>query len=145
GAHARRSDRQYGEVRRQLSLRRRAGLFSLLIEGSGTESPGFLPGAFVFCGSIFFSNSSPSTLRHEIDRLRALATVIGFGVEGNGLAFIQRAETRTRHRGYVHEHVAASVVGRDEPVALFAVEKLHGAGDRHDLHSFNLTSLSRAP
>src|ERR1700682_1453135 len=54
-----------------------------------------------------------SALRREIDRLRSLAAIVVFDFERKALAFVQCAEPRARHRGNVHEHVAASVVGGD--------------------------------
>src|ERR1700681_4827620 len=81
-----------------------------------------------------------SALR-EVDRFRSFAAIVVLDIERNFLAFAQCAETRARHRRNVHEHVAASAVGRDKSKTLVAIEELHGAG-QHGLNPFSLSTLA---
>lgn len=43
-------------------------------------------------------------------------------VEAELLALIQRAEARTLHRRYVHEHILRAVIRLDEPESFLGVE-----------------------
>ena len=68
---------------------------------------------------------------NEIDRFRTLAFFVGFDVEADALSLDQRFQPRTFNGGNMNEHVAGTVIGFDEAVAAFAVEKLDRTGHCH--------------
>ena len=61
---------------------------------------------------------------HQIDRLGALALLVRFDLEGDALSFGQILQSGPLHRGDVHEHIAAAVIGLDEAIAPFSIEEL---------------------
>src|SRR4051812_32960785 len=67
---------------------------------------------------------SRSARNHQIDRLRALALLVGLDLEGDALSFSEVLESRALYRGDVDEHVAPAIIGLDEAVAALAVEEL---------------------
>src|SRR5437867_13208452 len=64
---------------------------------------------------------------HDVLRRRAFLGLHDF--ELHALAFGQRLEPFTPHRGVMHEAVLAAVLGRDEAEAPGLVQPLHGTGD----------------
>src|SRR5580658_5293785 len=91
----------------------------------------------------------------QVDRLRTLALFIRLDVETDMLPLRQRFQSCAFDGGDVNKHIAATVVGLNEPVAALAVEKLnctahchratplpavlrpapHGAAARLDIHT----------
>jgi hypothetical protein len=74
-----------------------------------------------------------SALRFELqlDRLGALASLVGLGFERDPHALVQQANARTLDGRDVNEHIVAAIVGRDEAVPLLGIEKLHDASLAH--------------
>src|SRR6266567_2214979 len=82
-----------------------------------------------FAAGIFLRN-------HQIDRLGALALLVRFDLERDTLTFGQILQSRPFHRGDVHEHIAAAVVGLDEAIATFSVEELDRPSHGHRENSY---------
>src|SRR5262245_9594147 len=64
--------------------------------------------------------------RFQIDRLGTAS--IGFGVEANALAFVERPPSSALDGGDVHEHILATAFRRDESKALRGVEEFDRSG-----------------
>jgi hypothetical protein len=61
----------------------------------------------------------------DIDRLRAFARSIWFGIEGNLLTFTQRLDAGSLKRGDMDEDVLGSIRWRDETEPLVDVKEFH--------------------
>jgi len=67
----------------------------------------------------------------QVDRLRALAAAIRFGVEAYLLVFRQSGQSGSLHGGNVNEDVRAALVRLDESEALVGVEEFYSPSLGH--------------
>lgn len=67
------------------------------------------------------------SLAADVDGAGLLLHLIKLGVIVNGFALVQRLETLGVDLGEVHKHVLTTVHGRDEAIALLAVEEFDGS------------------
>src|SRR5690606_9966928 len=83
-------------------------------------------------------NRTPSEQR-QVDRLRTLATLVGFGLEGNLLPIFQPGKARGLHSGDMDENVLLAVIRLDEAKALGMVEEFHSSRLRHGISPWSPT------
>src|SRR5262245_17522035 len=63
----------------------------------------------------------------QVDSLRALAAFVRLGLEGNSHTVAQCWNAGTLNGSDVNEHILATIIRRNEPIALGRIEKFHGA------------------
>src|SRR5258708_26551586 len=80
-----------------------------------------------------------------MDRLGALALLVGLHLERDVLPLGQRFEPGALHGRDVHEHVAPAVIGLDEAVAALGVEEFDGTGHGHRETPLPVVALAAGP
>jgi hypothetical protein len=63
-------------------------------------------------------------LNDQVNRLGAFALLVRFDLERNTLSFSQILQSRPLDGRDVNEHIATAIIGLDEAIATFAIEKL---------------------
>src|SRR6516162_11494179 len=86
-----------------------------------------------------------STRDDQIDRLGALALLVGLDLERDALALVERLEPGPLDSSDVHEHIAPAIVRLDEAVAALGVEELDRAGHGHRETPLPVVARRRPP
>src|SRR6476661_4060983 len=67
----------------------------------------------------------------QVYGLRAFATLVGLGLEGNAHPLVEIADASALDGRHVHKHVLAAVVRLDETEPFLGIVKFHGANLAH--------------
>src|SRR6202050_2341660 len=81
----------------------------------------------------------------QVDRLRTFALFVRLNVKTDVLPLRQRFQSCVLDGGDVNKHIAATVVGLNEPVAALTVEKLYCTAHCHRATPFPAIAAPRSP